>query len=324
MGCFKSKNIILNDINDQMNEFFFRLIDHEFIIEKIEEFNNTNKTYHEFWNLTRLLGIHPNLKFQVEFWESAFVQFYDVSLDGILFLFILLCDAHHTEKKYLIKRYLSSRFSNTISKDDDLIMNLSEFKNIILVYLSCLTNIPFNILAKTKKNSDNNNFDFIYSESNIKSFTDDFIKNFVRKNYYINTGEFFNENFDILIDDNKMRKFIFDKYMKDNSEDLKMTCDKVQDSSSYSYSMLYKDNLNGDKDKLIHKQDKPLSKSTDEKLESDIRSLNRNETDPDNNSEEIKNNFNSNLSEYKPFNTNINAGSKKEFRGSHLKYINTQ
>ena len=324
MGCFNSKNLILNDINDLMNDFFFRVIDHEFIKEKIEGFNNTNKTYHEFWNLTRLLGIHPNLKFQVEFWESAFVKFYDVSLDGVLFLFILLCDAHDTEKKYLIKLYLSSRFSNTITNDNDLIMNLSEFKNIILVYLSCLTTIPFNILAKTRKNSDYNNFDFIYSESNIKNFTEDFIKNFVRKNYYINTGAFFDANFDLLIDDNKMRKFIFDKYVKDNLEDLKFTKQKVQDSSSLSYSMIFKNNENGDKEKLIKRQDKPHNKSADEKLESDSRSLNKNETDPDNNSEEIKNNFNSNLSEYKPFNTNINASNKKEFRQSHFKYINTQ
>jgi hypothetical protein len=324
MGCLKSKYSVLTQLNDLMNEFYFRLIHHDFIMSKITEFNNSNKTYHEFWNLTKLLGVHPDLKFQVKFWESAFVQFYDLNLDGLLFLFILLSDAKTTEKKYLVRFYLSSRYNNSITNENDLIMNLSEFKNILYVYISCLTTIPLKIIHEMRFDPEYEKYKEIFSDNNIKNFTDGFIKSFVRKNYYVNAGAFFDAKFDLLINDKLIRETIFKEYMKENINHLNKKIIQSKDLNSLRYLKTVKKGFTRREDSKDDDDELKIKYDDEQyKLDENNQISNKLDVEEDINSQESRKDYQSNSSEYRPFKTSVN-NFKDEFKKNELKALFTQ
>lgn len=324
MGCLKSKHSVLTHLNDLMNEFYFRLIHHEFIMSKITEFNNSNKTYHEFWNLTKLLGVHPDLKFQVKYWESAFVQFHDLNIDGLLFLFILLSDAKITEKKYLVRFYLSSRYNDSITNENDLIMNLSEFKNILYVYISCLTTIPLKIIHEMRFDPEYEKYKEIFSDKNIKNFTDGFIKSFVRKNYYVNAGAFFDDKFELLINDKLIRETIFKGYKQENQHYMNKQNIRSIDLNPLRYLKTVKKGRTlrvgtKDDDDEVHKKYDEEQYRLDEKY----KILNKLDIEEDIISQESRKDYQSNSSEYRPFKTSVN-NIKEEFKHNTLKALFTQ
>jgi hypothetical protein len=213
MGCCYKKNYLLKTIDDFMKNFYFRVIRQDFIINQIKEFNSKAvKSYHEFWAITKLLGIHPELQLQVDFWESAFVTHVDNSLDGLLLIFLLLCKADTKNKLEYLKYYLSTNINHSKESDNNLIMNLYEFKKIIMVYFSCLTIIPFETYLKIKDSKDEKSDGLMrerFNETNIKLFTDFIIKDYVKKNFYINAGKFLEEKIEFLINDNLIRNTIY-------------------------------------------------------------------------------------------------------------------
>jgi hypothetical protein len=212
MGCCNKKNI-LEKLNEYMNDFYFRLIRQDFVVNQIKEFHNkTVKTYFEFWSLTKLLGIHTNLNFQVNFWELAYVSHADKNgIEGILFVFLLLCKADYSDKLRYVKSYLSVNINHSKEDDNNLIMTLVEFKKILFVYFSCLTTIPFESYIKTQTNRNLESEDLIkkkFHPDEIKYFTDDILKNYVKKNFYVNAGKFLDDKINLLVNDNEIRKKI--------------------------------------------------------------------------------------------------------------------
>jgi hypothetical protein len=214
MGCcFKKQGLSI--LNDQLSQFYFRAIKLEFIIKKIKEFNNSTKNYNEFWNLTKLIGIHPDYKFQIDFWESAYVEYSDQSIDGILFVFLLLCKGDNLNKLEYIKYYLSSNINLAKENDNNLIMNRFKFQNIMYTYFSCLSFIPHNILKKEKKDLIQSNFG---DQKYIQKYTEKILNEYVKKNFYVNAGAFLEEKIFLLVDDSKIRKSILEFYKNDLSK----------------------------------------------------------------------------------------------------------
>lgn len=221
MGCCYKKNYILRKIDDLTNEFYLKSISHDFTIAQVNEFNKkTLKNYFEFWSLTKVLGIHSNYTFQLFYWEAAYVFITNSNLNiiGILLVFLLLCKANPQEKIDYVKYFLSENINHSKERDANLIMNLYEFKKILLVYFSCLTFIPLNIYLKIKEMNKENEkekatFEKLikekFVEENIKIFTDFMLKDYVKKNFYVNAGKFFDENINFLIDDKLIRMTVY-------------------------------------------------------------------------------------------------------------------
>jgi hypothetical protein len=212
MGCCIKRNYLLDKIDIVMTDFYFRLVRHDFVINKIQEFNKSSKNYHDFWELTKLLGIHSHLPFQTRFWETAYVDHAENSLDGLLCVFLLLCNGDIFNKLEYLKYYLSVNINLSKENDLSLIMHCQEFKKILYVYFSCISSIPLNTFIKVKKINDASSEILSkehYNEEVIKSFTDFIIQDYVKKNFYVNAGKFLDQNINFLCDDKIIRKTIF-------------------------------------------------------------------------------------------------------------------
>lgn len=219
-NCCNKRNVLKDKINNIMKDFYFRLIRQDFVIANVQEFNKTKKNYHEFWLLTKLLGIHADLSFQVSFWESAFVSYSETSLDGLLLVFLLLCQGETSNKLEYLKYYLSVNINLSKENDNTLIMNYYEFKKILSVYFSCLTTVPLETYLKLNSGNKisnesteiiNLNINTIrekFNDETIKCFTEFLIKDYVKKNFYINAGKFLDKNINFLTNDNLIRKTI--------------------------------------------------------------------------------------------------------------------
>jgi hypothetical protein len=219
MGCCNKKNYILDHIENETKDFYFRIIRQEFIINQITEFNNKSfKNYYDFFNLTKQIGIHPNYSFQIDYWEIAYTTYSDYSLDGILFVFLFLCKADKLKILNYIKYYLRKNINHEKENDQDLVINLYEFKKILNVYFYCLTRVPLLAYLKQKTDENNENERKIrdkFSEDNIKLYTDYVISKHVKKNFYVNAGEFLEDKIDFLINDKLIRKTIY-KFVSKN------------------------------------------------------------------------------------------------------------
>ncbi len=250
MGC-RQGNKLLDDINHMMKDFYFRLIRLDFIISKIQEFNKSKRNYYDFWVLSKILGIHTLLPIQSNFWQFSYVSYYEISLEGILLIFFFLCQGEKQKKLDYIKYYMSSQVNLSKEQDDTLVMNYNEFKKIITVYFSCLTTIAHKILFSDPDYDEDNDYEKnqlirdSFNEEVINNFTEYLLRSYVKKNYYVNAGRFFDENIDLLLDDYMIRKSII-KYkveisQKEKARETRMSSlNNPEINSQTSYESDYK------------------------------------------------------------------------------------
>lgn len=252
MGCSQT-NKLPESINIMMNNFYFRSIGLDFIIVKIQELNKSKIIFYDFWMLTKLLGIHDNFNIQEDFWKSSYTAYHETSLDGILLIFFLLCLSEKQGKLEYVKYYMKTHINLSKENDDSLIMNYYEFKKIVNVYFSCVTLIPLKTYIKINKVDVDNNLivEKAFSEENINRYTEYLIKNYVKKNFYINAGKFFDENIDLISNDELLRNKIL-KFCNNNIEN---QCEKkinFSDNDEISVSDTEKNPLT-DREKKIKK-----------------------------------------------------------------------
>jgi len=242
MGCCNKRYYLLDKLDIAMTDFYFRLVRHDFVITKIQEFNKSSKSYHDFWELNKLLGIHSQLNFQTMFWETAYVNHSENSLDGLLFVFLLLCNGDIFNKLEYIKYYLSVNINLSKENDLSLIMHCQEFKKILYVYFSCLSSIPLNTFINVKKIKDENSEKLSkehFTEEVIKSFTDFIIQDYVKKNFYVNAGKFIDQNINFLCDDKIIRRTICKfKLSQSYINSKKLTSDSNSNSNKTSRELL--------------------------------------------------------------------------------------
>ena len=224
--CLSKKST--DTIEHIMSKFLYRVIRHDFIVSHIEEYIHKDiKSYYDFFNLTKILGIHTDLHFQITYWEDCYVNFVNKNgIDGILLVLLLLCNGTLKTKLNYVKIYLAVNINHSKEKDavNNLIINLNIFKKIIFTFFACLTNVAFNAFVKSHENDFNedenfNNENFIdedeikyykeiFSEKNIENFTLYLLKPYTKKNFYVNAGKFFDENIEFLTNDKKIRNYI--------------------------------------------------------------------------------------------------------------------
>ena len=139
----KQKNF--NDkYEDYMQNFLCRLLRHDFVVSYVNDFfNKTEQTYYSFFMLMKVLGAHTNLRFQTNYWSDCYIYFYEkLGVHGILFIPLLLCKGSTDDKKKIIKKYLNEHINSTREKirvNSNLVLNLIEFKKVILTYVSCIS-----------------------------------------------------------------------------------------------------------------------------------------------------------------------------------------
>jgi hypothetical protein len=228
-----------------MSKFLYRVVRHDFVVSHIEDYVHKNSSlYYEFFTLTQVLGIHTDLNFQKRYWEDCYLNFADKNgIDGILLIPLLLCNGTLKVKLNYIKLYLAVNINHSKDKNasNNLIMNLNIFKKIIYTYIACLTNVACNVLIKSneinentfnddfnidtiEKNKKNENFNNeiefykeIFSEKNIENFTLYLLNPYTIKNFYVNAGQFLDENIEFLSNDKKIRDYILQNIKNINS-----------------------------------------------------------------------------------------------------------
>ena len=214
-----------NDIYEEyMQNFLCRLLRLDFVISYINDFFNQNeRTYYSFFMLMKVLGAHKNLKFQTNYWSDCYIYFYEkLGIHGILFIPLLLSKGSTDDKKKIIKKYLNEHINNTkerITANSNLVINLLEFKKVILTYISCVStrglenvikainNDPkeSEILKDKEKIDEIKRYRLLYSNQLVESFVDVLVRPYSRQNYYVNAGKFIDDNIDFLTDDKKIR-----------------------------------------------------------------------------------------------------------------------
>jgi hypothetical protein len=211
-----NKQNILHSVEDFMNDFYFRLIDHEFIKARIKEIKSKPVVcYSDYWDLTKKIGIHTSLPKQTEFWESAFVNYSETSIDGILFIFLLLSEGTIESKLKEIKSYLWTNIIHSKEpQKEKLILNLEQFKNIFFVYFSALTHIAVNTICNTKEEHEQNDLRIkeIFNENNIDDFVDRMMLKYSKKQFFINAGRFLDDNIELLTKDALIRETVYNIY----------------------------------------------------------------------------------------------------------------
>lgn len=204
--CFKESKW-QTKINRDMNEFFFRFMKLEYIMRKINEFNDKKeKNYFTFWELTKLCGINSNLSFQNKYWELVYVRNGKESITGVLFIFILLSIGKNDLKLLYLKHYLSKYVNKSKDESKKLIMNLNDFESILKTYFSCLTLIAFETCDFFENFKKDKSYGFC--EENISHYTTFVLKNYVKKNYYVNVEDFLENNLELLQNDKRIRSEI--------------------------------------------------------------------------------------------------------------------
>ena len=236
------------DFNDKFEEymqnFYCRLLRHDFVVSYVNDFFNKNEmTYYSFFMLMKVLGAHKDLKFQTNYWSDCYIYFYEkLGIHGILFIPLLLCKGSTDDKKKIIKKYLNEHINNTterITASSNLVINLLEFKKVILTYVSCISTRGLENVIKAMHNDPEDSlclqrpeireqiktFRILFSNQLVESFIDVLLRPYSRQNYYVNAGKFIDDNIDFLTDDKKIRERLAEYSSKQNeiSKQLKQT-----------------------------------------------------------------------------------------------------
>ena len=208
---------------EYMQNFLCRLLRHDFVVSYINDFFNQNeRTYYSFVMLMKVLGAHTDLKFQTNYWSDCYIYFYEkLGIHGILFIPLLLSKGSTDDKKKIIKKYLNEHINNTKEKtiNYNLVINLLEFKKVILTYISCVSTRGLENVIKAIDNNPNESailtkpdikneiklYRLLYSNQLVESFVDVLLRPYSRQNYYVNAGKFIDDNIDFLTDDRKIR-----------------------------------------------------------------------------------------------------------------------
>ena len=219
----KQKNF--NDkYEDYMQNFLCRLLRHDFVVSYVNDFfNKTEQTYYSFFMLMKVLGAHTNLKFQTNYWSDCYIYFYEkLGVHGILFIPLLLCKGSTDDKKKIIKKYLNEHINSTrerITVNSNLVLNLIEFKKVILTYVSCISTRALENVIKAMDNDPKEStflkdperkkeiklYRVLYSNHLVESFVEVLLRPYSRQNYYVNAGKFIDDNIDFLTNDKKIR-----------------------------------------------------------------------------------------------------------------------
>ena len=214
---------------EYMQNFLCRLLRHDFVVSYINDFFEKNeKTYYSFFMLMKVLGAHTDLKFQTNYWSDCYIYFYEkLGIHGILFIPLLLSKGSTDDKKKIIKKYLNEHINNTkerITVNSNLVINLLEFKKVILTYISCLStrglenvikamdNNPkeAEFLSKPEIKEEIKKYRAYYSNQLVESFVDVLLRPYSRQNYYVNAGKFIDDNIDFLTDDKSIRLRLYE------------------------------------------------------------------------------------------------------------------
>lgn len=239
----KQKNF--NDkYEDYMQNFLCRLLRHDFVVSYVNDFfNKTEQTYYSFFMLMKVLGAHTNLRFQTNYWSDCYIYFYEkLGVHGILFIPLLLCKGSTDDKKKIIKKYLNEHINSTREKirvNSNLVLNLVEFKKVILTYVSCISTRALENVIKAMDNDPKESaflkdperkkeiklYRVLYSNQLVESFVEVLLRPYSRQNYYVNAGKFIDDNIDFLINDKKIRLRLreFSLKQKEISDLLKRT-----------------------------------------------------------------------------------------------------
>ena len=214
---------------EYMQNFLCRLLRHDFVVSYINEFFNKNeRTYYSFFMLMKVLGAHKNLKFQTNYWSDCYIYFYEkLGIHGILFIPLLLSKGTTDDKKKILKKYLNEHINNTkerITATSNLVINLLEFKKVILTYISCVSTRGLENVIKAMDNDPEEqqflarpgiteeikDFRTYFSNHFVESFVDVLLRPYSRQNYYVNAGKFIDDNIDFLTDDKSIRLRLYD------------------------------------------------------------------------------------------------------------------
>ena len=207
-----------DEFENYMKGFLFRLLRHEFVVSYIDDFfNQTEKSYYTFFILMKVLGSHDKLQFQSNYWSDCYVYFYEkLGIHGILFIPLLLSKGSTEKKNNIIKKYLNEHINNTkerLNKNSNLVMNLIDFKKVILTYISCISTRAFENVIKVieksiieSKREEVATLRILFSNRNIENFVDILLRPYSRQNFYVNAGKFIDDNIDFLTNDKTIRK----------------------------------------------------------------------------------------------------------------------
>ena len=207
-----------------MQNFLCRLLRHDFVVSYINDFFNQNeRTYYSFFMLMKVLGAHTNLKFQTNYWSDCYIYFYEkLGIHGILFIPLLLSKGTTEEKKKVMKSYLNEYINKTREKlkpNSNLVINLLEFKKVVLTYISCVSTRGLENVIKAMDNDIKEEefikkpevikeiklFKLLYSNQFVEEFVDVLLRPYSRQNYYANAGKFIDDNIDFLTEDKEIR-----------------------------------------------------------------------------------------------------------------------
>jgi len=239
----KQKNF--NDkYEEYMQNFLCRLLRHDFVVSYVNDFfNKTEQTYYSFFMLMKVLGAHTNLRFQTNYWSDCYIYFYEkLGVHGILFMPLLLCKGSTDDKKKIIKKYLNEHINSTrerVTVNSNLVLNLIEFKKVILTYVSCISTRALDNVIKAMDNDPKESaflkdperkkeiklYRVLYSNPLVESFVEVLLRPYSRQNYYVNAGKFIDDNIDFLTNDKKIRLRLreFSLKQKEISDLLKRT-----------------------------------------------------------------------------------------------------
>ena len=174
--------------------------------------------------LMKVLGAHKDPKFQTNYWSDCYIYFYEkLGIHGILFIPLLLSKGSTDDKKKIIKKYLNEHINNTkekITLNSNLVINLLEFKKVILTYVSCVSTRGLENVIKAMDNDKTQteflqnpeikeeikNYRKYFSNHLVESFVDVLLRPYSRQNYYVNAGKFIDDNIDFLTDDKNIRQ----------------------------------------------------------------------------------------------------------------------
>ena len=209
---------------EYMKNFLCRLLRHDFVVSYINNFFTKNeRTYYSFFMLMKVLGAHKDPKFQTNYWSDCYIYFYEkLGIHGILFIPLLLSKGSTDDKKKIIKKYLNEHINNTkekITVNSNLVINLLEFKKVILTYVSCVSTRGLENVIKAMDNDKSQaeflqnpeikeeikNYRKYFSNHLVENFVDVLLRSYSRQNYYVNAGKFIDDNIDFLTDDRNIR-----------------------------------------------------------------------------------------------------------------------
>ena len=256
---------------EYMQNFLCRLLRHDFVVSYINDFFEKNeRTYYSFFMLMKVLGAHTDLKFQTNYWSDCYIYFYEkLGIHGILFIPLLLSKGCTDDKKKIIKKYLNEHINNTkerITLNSNLVINLLEFKKVILTYISCVStrglenvikamdNNPkeAEFLSKKKIKKEIKDYRKLYSNQLVENFVDVLLRPYSRQNYYVNAGKFIDDNIDFLTDDKsiRLRLYEFSKKQEDISKLYEKTNLIINNSDDMNNKLRQFDNNIKEKDLL--------------------------------------------------------------------------